>query len=179
MGNYKEDREKSNNFLSQIEQIIGGCRVPLGRIFEIQQSTVEEDIKYATDGIVRAINGASVHNIAYRIRDWRFRMFYDLTIRSKRDTGTKTELEKILEGHCDFYFYGYAKDNVINEWFLSDIDKMRKSKMFENRPSTSNYDGTYFIGIPFPELELKGCIIDKSLADGTFYKKIIDYIAVQ
>jgi len=49
------------------------------------------------------------------------------SLRSHRDTGTKTELSKIVDGWGDWLFYGHATrdERDITPWFLIDLDAFR------------------------------------------------------
>ena len=72
------------------------------------------------------------------------------TIRCKRDSGTKTELEKITEGWGDWIFYGHSNkdENQIELWWLLDLAAWRghliRDKKTIKRGIQHNGDGTHF-----------------------------------
>lgn len=114
----------------------------------------EQDMKQATDFVV-VIDGGE---IAVRIRrdncKWR-----DLTIRSTNN-GHKTEIHKIREGWARYYLYCWTSGRKeIGEWMLVDLNKVRELELLENRSEIPNYDGTWFITIPYKELADKECVL--------------------
>lgn len=159
---YQLDREWGDSYVSQVTRIL--MRL-LPHLVELSTAPIEMDIKCATDFVVRLKGG----NIAVRLRrpDCQFR---DLTIRALRDSGNKTELEKIKEGHGFRYFYGWIdKNNIIAEWMLIDLDKVRDMGLLDiERPLIPNFDGTYFVGIPLADLDEADCLLDYVLREPTF-----------
>lgn len=150
---YQLDREWGDSYVSQVTRILTQL---LPYLVEINTASIEMDTKCATDFTIKLKGG----NIAVRLRrpDCTFR---DLTIRALRDSGTKTELEKIKEGHGFRYFYGWIdENNRIAEWMLVDLDRVRKMGLLnKKREIKPNYDGTYFIYISIAELNEAGCLI--------------------
>ena len=47
------------------------------------------------------------------------------TIRYQRDNGTRTELEKIIDGWGDWFFYGHEHGPNIYPWYLIDLSSFR------------------------------------------------------
>ena len=140
---YAEDRRWSDRFLPQIKQIIGP--------YLLGESLFEMDTKMATDLIIlRAKN----IDIACRVRRPGYSNKYpnQFTIRSGRDSGAKTELEKIVNGFGDWMFYGHSDLNEIfvNIWNLINLASFRAHLIRNhNRQSLrmgtkSNGDGTSF-----------------------------------
>jgi hypothetical protein len=160
---YRRDRNWGDSYSRQVMDILK----PLTPYcVDLSIAPVVEDNKHATDYVVTMAGGS----IAVRVR----RPWYeyrDLTIRSRRDNGQKTELAKIKEGHAFRYFYGWTTDkNTISEWMLVDLDKLRASGLLErnwnerpNKDKQGKSDGTWFIAIPFTVLEKAGCIIERQL----------------
>lgn len=129
-----------------------------GQIVSFEESTEEQDTKQATDFIIVA----KKKTIAARVR--RNNCTYrDLTIRTRSRYGYRTEIDKLLDGWGDLYFYGWeGKDNKINDYILVDIQKMRESGFLasiSNRPHISNGDGTQFANISIMELKQYDCLI--------------------
>lgn len=136
------DKSWSDRFIGPIKTIVGP--------FLLGESTLDEDRNKATDLIV--LRGRDTM-IAARIRRPGFSVKYpnQFTIRSQRDSGATTELEKIVNGFGDWMFYGHAVDNcsdLIAPWWIIDLNAFR-AQLIRNRweiqyGQQPNYDGTYF-----------------------------------
>lgn len=157
---YQLDREWGDSYVSQVTRILMQL---LPYLVELDTASIEMDTKCATDFTIKLKGG----NIAVRLRRPTC-SFRDFTIRALRDSGTKTELAKIKEGHGFRYFYGWIdKNNRIAEWILVDLDKVRETGLLEKeRPLIPNYDGTHFVPIDIEELDEAGCLIIYQLNDG-------------
>jgi len=119
------------------------------------------DRRNATDMVVRLSGG----DVAVRLRraDCDYR---DLTIRSKRDSGYRTELSKIRDGFGDWYLYGWLDGrNHISEWILVDLDELRTKQLWRGRREIPNGDGTWFIPIAADELKRCGCLVADKLGE--------------
>ena len=148
MKSWQRDKQWSDSLIDQVKSVL---EKHAGKLLSIQVAPRDEDVKHATDLIIKVQGG----DVAVRLRrDCRYR---DLTIRAKRDSNAPTELEKIKAGFAHWYFYGWTAHNKIIDWMLVDLDRLRRSGLLENRPLISNHDGTFFIAIPRSELE--DCII--------------------
>lgn len=119
---YKEDRLWSDAHMPFVKKIIGP--------FLLQESTLEEDRRFAKDLGMPVLRGRDV-SIGVRIRRETFHEKYadEFTVRSWRPkTGRKTELHKIVtEGWGHFLFYGFAKSERIYPWKVIDLVKLRAS----------------------------------------------------
>jgi hypothetical protein len=157
---YKCDRQWADSYEDQVLRILTELMPHLVMLYVASD---EKDMKQATDFEVRMKGGA----IAVRLRRTKKCRWRDLTIRTHRDTGSKTELAKIKEGYAFRYFYGWIDENgIIVEWMLVDLNKVRSSKLLDkkrqeipNKDENGNLDGTYFIAIPKDELREAGCLI--------------------
>lgn len=142
-GKYQSDREWSDRFIPEIKKLVAPHL--------IQVAEFEMDTKEATDLMVFKVRDM---RIAARIRDVRYADRYgeQFTLRSKRDNGTQTELDKIQRGWGDWLFYGFGKaDLTICPWYLIDLSALRyhlskegwqrRGIKMEERP---NGDGTHF-----------------------------------
>ncbi|NCC68746.1 MAG: hypothetical protein EOM14_11245 [Clostridia bacterium] len=144
-GKYAEDREWSDLYLPAVKRIIG----PL----LLEETSFEVDTRQAADLIVLK---ARHMMIAARVRRFGYadRYPWEFTIRSHRDSGAKTELQKIVDGFGDWMFYGHAgiMPGEIDRWFVIDLAKFRAGLI--RNPCTdgkeiwwgekSNQDGTHF-----------------------------------
>lgn len=127
-------------FLPTIRNIVG----PL----LLEPAPPELDMSEATDMLVLR---ARDMRIACRIRRHGYAEKYgwQFTLRSRRDSGAITELEKIKNGWGDWLFYGhefYPGKVSILRWFVIDLSAWR-SHMMSGHPWGSdipNGDGTYF-----------------------------------
>lgn len=153
---YREDREWADNYLDQVANIL---RRNAAHLMDVQIAPDDVDRETATDMVLRLSGG----DVAVRLRraDCRYR---DLTIRSHRETGYRTELSKIEEGFGDWYLYGWLnKQDKVAEWILVDLDRLRKRKLWLGRHDIPNGDGTWFIAISSQELRKTGCLIAEQL----------------
>lgn len=143
MSGFRADYEWQLKFLPAIRRLVG----PL----LLEPAPFELDAKEATDMLIlRARDmriGCRVRRAGYADRyPWEF------TIRSQRDSGARTELEKITEGWGDWLFYGHAKHDELPEiarWFLIDLAALR-AHLIRHRARVkpakqSNNDGTHFV----------------------------------
>jgi len=150
---YYTDRSFSDKYISQAFDILRS--LPANLFVDFEEASFKADTKEATDVI-------AIANGRYRI-PMRFRRshkaYRDLTIRSSRPTGIRTELQKIKGGFGDYYFYGWTEGDTVIEWMLVDLDKLRASGLLEkSRKEIRSPDGTYFIAINRNELEEHACI---------------------
>ena len=118
MNEWKDDKRWSDRFLVQIKRILGEHL--------LREPPVEEDAERNTDLIVLRMDAI---RIACRIRRHAYLAEYpnDITIRSGRPSGAKTELTKIVEGWGDFLFYGFSDvaEANIERWRLCDLKAFR------------------------------------------------------
>lgn len=140
---FRRDFDWQMKFLPAIRNIVG----PL----LLEPAPFEVDAKEATDLLVlRARDmriGCRVRRAGYAERyPWEF------TIRSHRDSGAKTELNKIVEGWGDWLFYGHAEHDDLPSlcrWFLVDLHALRAHLIRDQKACVpakhSNGDGTHFV----------------------------------
>lgn len=137
---YRSNRSWSDQFIPHIKEIVGP--------FLMCVTPDEIDMTQAADLMVFT---ARDMRIAARVRRPGFadKYPYQFTIRAKLDTGTETELSKIVNGWADWMFYGHAgHDGGISLWWIVDLDAFRaalirdKSRLVMG--NKANGDGTYF-----------------------------------
>lgn len=148
---YAADRQWSDQFIPSIRSIVGP--------YLLEPAPFEVDTKQATDLVVLR---ARDHMIACRVRrpGYADSYPYDFTIRAQRDNGVKTELEKLVDGWGDWFFYGHADrgNRGFARWMLLDLHVWRAS-LIRHRDKirsrmVANGDGTHFIPFDvrqFPE----------------------------
>ena len=142
MSGYQSDRAWSEPFIPEMRRLIGPhLLVP---------SSLEEDRLQATDLVI--LRGRDM-TIACRIRrpGYAERFPDQFTIRSRRDNGTVTELDKIIDGWGDWLFYGHATGQGVQiaPWWVLNLDAFR-SQLIRSKSRTAirwddipNGDGTW------------------------------------
>lgn len=150
---YQSDRAWSDNFIPAIKQIVG----PL----LLEASSFEIDTTQAADLVVL---NARDKTIAARVRRFGYadRYPHDFTIRSSRDSGAKTELEKIVDGFGDWMFYGHSDESEtgISRWMVINLASLRAALIRDKAPwkKKSNSDGTHFVAFDIRDLP-ESCLI--------------------
>ena len=148
---YREDRNWSNKYIPEISEIIG---LNARFLMTINVSSDDKDMGEATD-LVLSIGGGDI-----AIRLLREKKYNTFTIRSFRSSGTKTELAKIKSGYAKWYFFGWCKDEVLDDWLIIDLDKLRESGLLDGYTTIMNKDKTTgFIAIPLEDLAFSECIV--------------------
>ncbi len=135
--------EWQEQFLPEVKKIVG----PL----LLMEAPLEIDQTQATDLMV--LTGKDMR-IGCRMRGAGYADQYpwDFTVRSRYDTGTETELHKIMQGWGDWMFYGHAaaEDSTdIVRWLLIDLEAFRVHfpSLKDGRAyiEKHNTDGSHFI----------------------------------
>lgn len=153
---YAIDRRWSDAFIPAIKKIVG----PL----LLEESSFEVDTQQAADLVVL---NARDKTIACRVRRSGYADRYgnEFTIRAKRDSGAKTELEKIIDGFGDWMFYGHADPDGINvcRWMVISLPALRASIIRKQATplKQSNGDGTHFVAFDIRHLP-ESCLISAS-----------------
>lgn len=142
MSGYSFDRKWSDQFIPEMCRIVGPhLLIP---------STLEQDTKEAADLVVLKSAGVTV---ACRVRRFGYAEKYanEFTIRSQRRNGSRTELEKIVDGWGDWMFYAHANESGdgFALWNLLDLSAWRAHLIREKlggekikRGTKPNQDGT-------------------------------------
>jgi len=139
----RRDWDWSNRFVPAIKRLVGPHL--------LTPAALEQDAHEATDLIVLV---ARDMRIAARVRRQGYAdsFPYEFTIRARRDSGAVTELEKIVNGWGDWFFYGHA-DNFdgFSLWWLIDLHSFRAALIRNSNNGTKlrfgdkpNGDGTFF-----------------------------------
>lgn len=142
MSGYATDREFADDFLPKQKAILA----PLLGLYTMKISDFVADVKYASDlTILRGPN-----NIGLRVRRPKYSNIHGLrefTIRSLRDSGATTELEKYLNGHGDWFAYFHSDGQArLPHWLVVDLTAFRRYSIGMNIRGRhfDNGDGTYF-----------------------------------
>lgn len=148
---FEKNWDFSQSHLGDIEKVL---QSNLDKIVKIEVASREDDLKRSTDLKIKIHSG----DVAVRIRKnipWR-----ELTIRAYCN-GYKTEIDKLKEGHADWYLYLWtdSKDQIC-DWILVDIQKMRDANLFDKHKEVRmNHDGTGWIAFTQDELNEVNAII--------------------
>lgn len=144
---YESDRRWSDAFIPAIKKIVG----PL----LLEESSFKVDTQQAADLVVL---NARDKTIACRVRraGYADRYGYEFTIRAKRDSGAKTELEKLVDGFGDWMFYGHADENGVDvcRWMVISLPAWRAAIIRKQAhcKKQSNGDGTHFVAFDIRDL---------------------------
>jgi len=149
---YGIDRKWSDQFIPAMRKIIGPHL--------LETSSFEVDTQQAADLVVFRARDVT---IACRVRRHGYaeRYPYDFTIRSARDSGARTELEKFTDGWGDWMFYGHAAQNdpIVERWWLIDLDAWRAAMIRDHKSivmvETPNGDGTHFIAFDVRSFQVR------------------------
>lgn len=113
-----KDKRWSDRFLPEIKRILGE--------YLIAEPPVEEDAERNTDLMVLRLDAV---RIGCRVRKYKYHQNYggEFTIRAGRPSGIKTEMQKIIEGWGDYFFYGFSDpcENSLHAWTLADLKVFR------------------------------------------------------
>lgn len=155
MPTWQVSKAWADRYWPEIERVV---RSVAGDIVEVRQANDEEDQKHATDYVITVASGT----IACRVRGWKhWQKWGDVTLRSSRPLGTKTELQKIREGNGRWYLYAWVKpDNTFGSWVFIDLDAVRKTDLLANNHHIENKDrSSTFISLKLPDLDQSSCIL--------------------
>lgn len=155
MNNWKADKTFADRYLPQIKTIL---KENAKHIVNIAVAPYRDDVHRATDYIIEVKNVT----IAARVRREMYGgMFCDWTIRSKRVSRAKTELEKLKEGFARWYLYCWTTNRVISSWVIIDLDAIRKDNVLERvwEEKTNRDKQTQFILIPVVWLKTRGYLV--------------------
>lgn len=153
---YDNDRRWSDAYIPAIKKIVG----PL----LLEESSFEVDTQQAADLVVM---NARDKTIACRVRraGYADKYGHEFTIRAKRDSGAKTELEKIIDGFGDWMFYGHAAPDGMNvsRWMVVSLPALRAAIIRKQAApiKQSNGDGTHFVAFDVRRLP-DSCLIAAS-----------------
>jgi len=105
-----------------------------------RKATSEEDLKKSSDMIMITDKGEFGIGIRFRQAKYKYR---DLTIRAELNSGAKTEYQKLKDGMCDVYFYGWETING-TDYAVIDIRKMRSGGILDKPDGTRENIGSSY-----------------------------------
>jgi len=138
-----------NKFHNEIILHISKALPNLQRYYQFKESTDYEDSNLSFDLVFNMD-----FTISIRIRKNKYIPFNDLTIRSKSLNNGKTEIDKIMEGKAQVYFYAYMnkEENELIKIRIADVDSIRKLTNENKYIKRDNNDGTKFYAYKFNEI---------------------------
>ena len=139
-----------NKFRNKIETHIFNALPNLSKYYKFRPSTSAEDSNLSFD-LVFNLN----FTISVRIRKFRYINYNDMTIRSKSKNNRKTEIDKIMEGKAQVYFYAYMnqKEDDLIKVRIADVDAIRKLTFIKDYKHKKNNDNTEFFAYNFKDIE--------------------------
>lgn len=140
---FSADYEWQSAYLPHVKRLIGEAL--------IREGSFEEDAEQATDLIVLRLDGFRV-GVRIRRPEYFERYQDEFTIRSRRDTGSETELAKIRAGWGDYLFYAFASTTPARLRAARLLDLTQFRFWLNDCPEwpqgcheQANGDGTYFL----------------------------------
>jgi len=117
--NFDQDMSLEIKFSRTIKAILGQ---------QFIGKSIEADLKEGTDFLVFQV---SPFRIAVRLRRYKYflnpKYQHQFTVRWKRPSGVKTEIDKINDGLVDYMLYGFvnASETKIVKYFIADLSVFR------------------------------------------------------
>jgi hypothetical protein len=138
-----------NKFFKEIKKHIL-LALPKIQYINFRLSTDEEDTKLSFDMVCNIDILISI-----RIRKNKFKVYNDLTIRSRSKNNGKTEIDKIMDNKSQIYFYAYMneKENLLEKIRIVDVETIKKLTIKEKYQKRKNNDGTEFNTYLFSEIK--------------------------
>jgi hypothetical protein len=141
MAQYLIDRRRANAVLSDVQWVLErACQ------WQTKLATEHLDIERATDLVTSTCLHIAVRSRSYQLYFHRFAD--EFTIRSRRESGTETELSKIRRGFGDYLLYGFCEGFEHRFFKIIDLTVLRGA-LDRLGPDAfgvqrSNADGTFF-----------------------------------
>jgi hypothetical protein len=172
---WRQDKEWSDKFILEIQRIFG-------EVFFSLPSLADDQLRN-TDLICLDMSGKRI-GCRVRKKEYLYKYPFEFTMRSSRPRGTKTELQKIIEGWGDYFFYGFSNSTETGflQWLIGDLHIFRKSKDIEalgitkvNFDQSSNFKSFKWGEMP-PDFFVKISSIEllfTDVCDKCLYPKVI------
>ena len=126
VNDYKADRKFGDSYWREVKAALG--------LALVRVSTPDEDRLAATDLVV---SGGTVAVRIRRAKWYTVDHYAEFTLRASKASGRRTELSKIMAGHGDYLFYGFATPDGkhLAAWRIGDLAVFRK--WYANRTSSA------------------------------------------
>jgi hypothetical protein len=150
---WQDDKQWADVMRPQVEDHL---RPIVGEIVELRDATAEQDRSEGFDYVI----ATKIGNVACRLR--RPCSYRDVTIRSYRPSGVRTEIDKLRDGHAQLYFYGWVNEagSRFRDYVVFDVARFLAAGLLEEASEIPNVDGTRFRAIPVVRLfSVAGCVL--------------------
>lgn len=154
---FQEDYDWQDERFDQVLEILNKNKKGI----KAQQSDVYRDQKHCSDAVIKMKDENKIYDVSVRMRKNKYKKHDDMTIRSTRATGSKTELEKLLNGEGDYYFYCWLNEDeteIEKYWIVRINDDFRNLLRVERREIENYDDSTFFVFIKEYELRMYNLI---------------------
>ncbi len=114
---WERDKIEADRYMPEVKRLLAE--------YLLIEAPFEDDALKATD--LKLIIAKDLR-IAVRIRRPSYKKYWgEFTLRSRRDSGTKTEFKKVMEGFGDLFFYGLRSEDggALAHWVICDLSKFR------------------------------------------------------
>jgi hypothetical protein len=145
------DKRLTDRFLPEIKAILGR--------YLIEEPPAWEDQQHNTD---LTVLGLGLLRVSVRVRSvqYLFRYGNEITFRTSRPSGARTELSKIIGGWGNYFFYGFGTDDArLVLWTLCDLEVFRlwySERLYRGEhPGKKQHNGdnsSSFLAFRFDEL---------------------------
>lgn len=142
----------------------------------LHRASADDDMRFATDFVMYTVGRM---DIACRVRSHTYMAKYgdEFTVRSKTRHGSRTEIDKMIDGFGDFIFYGFADlDGAgLAQWMIGDLQvwrDMNAAKSAAGQPfgaQLDNHDGTGFRAFRMKDLPTDFVVCRYDTANGFRY----------
>jgi hypothetical protein len=114
---WERDKIEADRYMPEVKRLLAE--------YLLIEAPFEDDALKATD--LKLIIAKDLR-IAVRVRRPSYEKYWgEFTLRSRRDSGAKTEFKKVMEGFGDLFFYGLRSedDGALAHWVICDLSKFR------------------------------------------------------
>jgi hypothetical protein len=145
MSGWRTDKAWADDFTRKLKMVLG--------VILFREGTPDEDAKRATDLQILEVKAKSIGLRVRNFAEYRPRYAGEFTIRAHRDSGARTEWQKVTEdGLCDLLLYAWVirAEKRIVSWVAVDLDVLRalvREGQLTTPSNIPNGDGTYFKAI--------------------------------
>lgn len=170
-----------NTHKDQIKKLI---RKTIPEVYDFRISTTFEDTKLSFDCIFHNYKNNKNTKVSIRLRNYYYRRYNDITIRSRSQHDFQTEYDKLINFDTTdhLYFYGVLNpsEDTIIKGYLIDVDRMKKYGLLQTpdghyeNTNEKGTDNTEFYTYNIERLFYHFCVISCFGIDKEKIKKLIN-----
>ena len=120
---WKDEKEWADHYMNETIRIIGNLPIRLLQN-QIKIGEIDEDMKRCTDLKILDVGQKRI-GVRHRRGSYQRRYMWDVTFRWKAKHGSLTEIDKILDGFGDWFFYAFVSQKI-DRWVMIDLAVFRK-----------------------------------------------------